>query len=65
MKGLTVRFFAALRMTGMNGRVAKCTNVIWFDLVAPTRYLKFIRGNMVGPVTIRSPKPPAARTDHR
>ena len=32
-KGLAVRFFAALRMTLLNGCVAKCTNVVHFDLV--------------------------------
>ena len=32
-KGLVVRFFAALRMTLLNGCVAKCTNVVHFDLV--------------------------------
>ena len=31
-KGLAVRFFAALRMTLLNGCVAKCTNVVHFDL---------------------------------
>ncbi len=32
-KGLSERFFAALRMTVLNGRVVKCPNVMWFDLV--------------------------------
>ena len=31
-KGLAVRFFAALRMTLLNSCVAKCTNVVCFDL---------------------------------
>jgi len=31
-KGLAVRFFAALRMTLLNGCVAKCTNAVHFDL---------------------------------
>src|SRR5438093_5527995 len=34
-KGLAVRFFAALRMTLLNGCVAKYTNVVHFDLEAP------------------------------
>src|SRR2546425_6931021 len=33
-KGLAVRFFAALRMTLLNGCVAKYTNVVHFDLEA-------------------------------
>src|SRR5438046_3200579 len=39
-KGLAVRFFAALRMTLLNGRVAKCTNVMHFDLVALHQLLR-------------------------
>src|SRR5262249_42827925 len=31
-KGLSERFFAALRMTTLYGHLIKCTNVIWFDL---------------------------------
>jgi hypothetical protein len=31
-KGLGVRFFAALRMTRVSGRVVECMNVMWFDL---------------------------------
>ena len=27
-----MRFFAALRMTVLSGRIVKCTNVMWFDL---------------------------------
>src|SRR2546425_9830997 len=34
-KGLTVRFFAALRMTIPNGCIVKCTNVVCFDLEWP------------------------------
>src|SRR5437016_823894 len=34
-KGLAVRFFAALRMTLLNGCVAKRTNVVHFDLGSP------------------------------
>src|SRR5213594_1004757 len=32
-RGLAVRFFAALRMTLLNGCIAKCTNVVQVDLV--------------------------------
>src|SRR5919197_757700 len=32
MKGLTTRFFAALRMTMLNGRIARCINIMCFDL---------------------------------
>src|SRR5438477_8158553 len=32
-KGLAVRFFASLRMTLLNGCIAKRTNVVHFDLV--------------------------------
>jgi len=35
-KGLGMRFFPPLRMTRPSGRRAKCTNVMWFDLVART-----------------------------
>jgi hypothetical protein len=31
-KGLTVRFFALLRMTALDGDLVKCTNVLWSDL---------------------------------
>jgi len=31
-KGLGLRFFAPLRMTSLNGYLAKCLNVVWFDL---------------------------------
>jgi len=41
-KGLTGRCFAALSMTALSGRVATCTNVMWFDLAAEgTRLLNF------------------------
>jgi hypothetical protein len=36
-KGLAARFFAALKMTLPKGRVAKCTNVMGFDLAAYTQ----------------------------
>jgi hypothetical protein len=32
------RFFAALRMTRLRGRVAKRTNVMWSDLAILTDY---------------------------
>jgi hypothetical protein len=42
-KGLSERFFAALRMTHPRGRYVKCTNVLCFDLarhgVSFLRYL--------------------------
>jgi hypothetical protein len=31
-KGLTVRFFALLRMTALDADIVKCTNVLWSDL---------------------------------
>src|SRR5438876_9467007 len=34
VKGLAVRFFAALRMTGLGGCVGKCTNVMCFALAS-------------------------------
>jgi hypothetical protein len=38
-KGLVVRFFAALRMTVLRGRIVKCTNVMWFDLEVVRRFV--------------------------
>jgi hypothetical protein len=32
VKGLALRFFATLRMTRLEGRVLKCTNVLYFGL---------------------------------
>jgi hypothetical protein len=32
LEGLTVRFFAELRMTRLNSPIVQCTNVMWFDL---------------------------------
>jgi hypothetical protein len=46
VKGLAVRFFATLRMTGLSSRAVKCTNVMPSDL-APALLVIFTEGVVI------------------